>query len=119
MPWTIERKHDHVAVVMMNTNKVNAQNPAFFDDLHAAFDRLETEFDDCAVVLAGVGKVFSAGLDLDHHFAMYARRNPKEIDDWFAAYRATNLAPVHLSPARRGGDQRPCLCGRLHHGDRL
>jgi hypothetical protein len=22
MPWTIERKHDHVAVVTMNTNKV-------------------------------------------------------------------------------------------------
>jgi enoyl-CoA hydratase len=29
MSWTIERKHDHVAVVTMNTNKVNAQNPAF------------------------------------------------------------------------------------------
>ena len=29
MPWTIERKHPHVAVVTMNTNKVNAQNPAF------------------------------------------------------------------------------------------
>jgi hypothetical protein len=42
-PWTIERKHDHVAVVTMNTNKVNAQNPAFFGDLHAAFDRLEAE----------------------------------------------------------------------------
>ena len=27
MPWTIERKHDHVVVVTMNTNKVNAQNP--------------------------------------------------------------------------------------------
>lgn len=91
MPWTIERKHDHVAVVTMNTNKVNAQNPAFFADLHAAFDRLETEFDECAVVLTGTGKVFSAGLDLDHHFAMYARRNLKEIDDWFASYRATNI----------------------------
>jgi hypothetical protein len=43
MPWTIERKHDHVAVVTMNTNKVNAQNPVFFADLHAAFDRLEAE----------------------------------------------------------------------------
>jgi enoyl-CoA hydratase len=50
MPWTIERKHDHVAVVTMNTNKVNAQNPVFFADLQAAFDRLEAEFDDCAVV---------------------------------------------------------------------
>jgi enoyl-CoA hydratase len=91
MPWTIERKHDHVAVVTMSTNKVNAQNPAFFDAFHVAFDRLEAEFDDCAVVLTGTGKVFSAGLDLDHHFAMFARRDLKEIDKWFAAYRATNL----------------------------
>ena len=28
MPWTIERQHPHVAVVTMNTNKVNAQNPS-------------------------------------------------------------------------------------------
>jgi enoyl-CoA hydratase len=91
MGWTIERKHDHVVVVTMNTNKVNAQNPAFFDDLHAAFDRLGSEFDECAVVLTGTGRVFSAGLDLDHHFAMFARRDLREIDNWFAAYRATNL----------------------------
>lgn len=91
MPWTIDRKHDHVAVVTMNTNKVNAQNPAFFDDLHAAFDRLEAEFSDCAVVLTGTGAVFSAGLDLDHHFPLFARRSLREIDAWFDAYRATNL----------------------------
>jgi enoyl-CoA hydratase len=91
MPWTIERKHDHVAVVTMNTNNVNAQNPAFFGDLHAAFDRLEAEFSDCAVVLTGTGAVFSAGLDFDHHFPLFARRSLKEIDEWFDAYRATNL----------------------------
>src|SRR3984893_3057588 len=91
MPWTIQRKHDHVAVVTMNTNKVNAQNPAFFGDLHAAFDRLEAEFSDCAVTLTGTGAVFSAGLDFDHHFPLFARRSLKEIDAWFDAYRATNL----------------------------
>ena len=91
MPWTIERKHDHVAVVTMNTNKVNAQNPAFFGDLHAAFDRLEAEFSDCAVVLTGTGTVFSAGLDFECHFPLFARRSLKEIDAWFDAYRATNL----------------------------
>jgi enoyl-CoA hydratase len=75
----------------MNTNKVNAQNPAFFGDLHAAFDRLEAEFSDCAVALTGTGAVFSAGLDFDHHFPLFARRSLKEIDAWFDAYRATNL----------------------------
>jgi enoyl-CoA hydratase len=91
MPWTIERKHDHVALVTMNTNKVNAQNPAFFGDLHAAFDRLEAELSHCAVVLTGTGAVFSAGLDFDHHFPLFARRSLKEIDEWFDAYRSTNL----------------------------
>lgn len=91
MPWTIERKHDHVVVVTMNTNKVNAQNPAFFGDLHAAFDRLEAEFNDSAVVLTGTGSAFSAGLDFDHHFPLFARQSLKEIDAWFDAYRATNL----------------------------
>jgi enoyl-CoA hydratase len=43
MSWSIERRHDHVAVVTMNTNKVNVQNPAFFADLHAAFDRFDKE----------------------------------------------------------------------------
>jgi enoyl-CoA hydratase len=62
MPWNIERRHDHVAVVTMNTNKVNAQNPAFFADLHAAFDRLEAKFSDCAVVLTGTGAVFPRAL---------------------------------------------------------
>jgi enoyl-CoA hydratase len=56
MPWNIERRHHHVAAVLtMNTNKVNAQNPAFFADLHTAFDRLDKEFSDCAVVLTGTG----------------------------------------------------------------
>jgi len=91
MPWTIERQHPHVAVVTMNTNKVNAQNPAFFADLHAAFDCLEAEFSDCAAVLTGSGAVFTAGLDFDHHFPLFAQRSLKEIDAWFDAYRATNL----------------------------
>jgi enoyl-CoA hydratase len=91
MPWTIERKHDHVAVVTMNTNKVNAQNPAFFGDLHAAFDRVEADFNGCAAVLTGTGAAFSVGLDFDHHFPLFARQSLSEIDGWFDAYRATNL----------------------------
>jgi hypothetical protein len=35
MSWTIERR-GRVAVVTMTTNPVNAQNRAFFADLHEA-----------------------------------------------------------------------------------
>lgn len=91
MAWLIERRAEHVALVTMMTNKVNAQNPAFFADLHHAFDRLESEFPDCAVVLTGAGPVFSAGLDLDYHLPLFARRSIREVNAWFEAYRATNL----------------------------
>ena len=42
MSWTIERR-GRVAVVTMTTNPVNAQNRAFFADLHEAFDGLERD----------------------------------------------------------------------------
>jgi hypothetical protein len=42
MSWTIEPR-GRVAVVTMTTNPVNAQNQAFFGDLHDAFDRLERD----------------------------------------------------------------------------
>jgi enoyl-CoA hydratase len=54
MSWQIERD-GRVAVVTMNTNKVNAQNQEFFADLHEAFDTLEREHADSPVVLTGQG----------------------------------------------------------------
>jgi enoyl-CoA hydratase len=54
MSWTIERR-GRVAVVTMRTNPVNAQNRAFFADLHDAFDRLERDHADSPVVLTGTG----------------------------------------------------------------
>ena len=47
--WTIERR-GRVAVVTMTTNPVNAQNRAFFADLHEAFDRLERDHAESPVV---------------------------------------------------------------------
>jgi enoyl-CoA hydratase len=87
--WTIER-HGRVAVVTMNTNAVNAQNQAFFADLHDTFDRLESQHSDSPVVLTGQGGRFSAGLDLGEHFPLFAGP-PEGVTAWFAGYRATNV----------------------------
>lgn len=50
MSWIIEQR-GRVAVVTMTTNPVNAQNRAFFADLHDAFDRLELDHPQSPVVL--------------------------------------------------------------------
>jgi len=89
MSWTIERQ-GRVAVVTMNTNPVNAQNRAFFADLHEAFDRLERDHPDSPVVLTGTGTRFSAGLDLGEHFPLFAG-DPAAVASWFRDYRETNM----------------------------
>jgi enoyl-CoA hydratase len=89
MSWTIERR-GRTAVVTMTTNAVNAQNQAFFADLYDAFDRLERDHPDSPVVLTGNGRRFSAGLDLDEHFRLFAG-DPAAVGAWFAGYRETNM----------------------------
>ena len=89
MTWTIERR-GRVAVVTMTTNPINAQNRAFFADLHEAFDRLERDHVDSPVVLTGTGTRFSAGLDLGEHFRLFAG-DPAAVASWFCDYRATNM----------------------------
>jgi enoyl-CoA hydratase len=89
LSWTIERR-GRVAVVTMTTNPVNAQNRAFFADLHEAFDRLEHDHADCPVVLTGTGTRFSAGLDLGEHFPLFAG-DSSAVASWFGDYRATNM----------------------------
>jgi enoyl-CoA hydratase len=89
MSWNIDTR-GRVAIVTMNTNKVNAQNRAFFADLHEAFDRLEQHHPNSPVVLTGEGTRFSAGLDLDEHFRLFAG-DTDAVASWFQDYRATNM----------------------------
>ena len=72
MAWQIEVV-DECAVVRMNTNEVNVQNEQFFADSHAAFDRLEQEFNELPVVLTGHGDAFSAGIDFQYSFDIFGK----------------------------------------------
>jgi enoyl-CoA hydratase len=91
MSWPIERMHDHVAVVRMSSHRANVQNELFFADLDRAFDTLERDYDDCAVLLTSAGVCFSAGLDFESVFALFATGNRAALSAWFERYRATNL----------------------------
>lgn len=56
---------DHVADVRLNrADKMNALDPAMFDAIIAAIDRLGSEPGVRAVVLSGEGRSFCAGLDM-------------------------------------------------------
>jgi enoyl-CoA hydratase len=90
MSWDIRIVGD-VAVVTMNSNKVNAQNDAFFADLHEAFDRLDREPPGAGVVLTAEGSTFSAGIDLKFNLPLFASLNREAVRAWFARYRATNI----------------------------
>lgn len=90
MSWGIERDGNVVIVEMAGT-KANVQNDVFFENLHAAFDRLERDFADCAVVLTARGSCFSAGLDFDSVFPIFASGDTVAMADWLRRYQATNL----------------------------
>jgi enoyl-CoA hydratase len=90
MSWDIRIVGD-VAVVTMNSNKVNAQNDAFFADLHEAFDRLDREPPGAGVVLTAEGSTFSAGIDLKFALPLFASRDLEAVRAFFARYRATNI----------------------------
>jgi enoyl-CoA hydratase/carnithine racemase len=90
MSWELERADD-VVIVRMTGTKANVQNEVFFKDLHAAFDRLESEFTDCAVVLTSADACFSAGIDFESAFAILASSDHAMMADWIRRYQATNL----------------------------
>jgi enoyl-CoA hydratase/carnithine racemase len=98
MGWAIEPR-DGAIVITMNSNPVNKMNPEFFDDLHAAFDRVDREQPRCPIVLTGQGTTFSAGLDFDHAFPLFARNDASAILRWFARFR-DSIVRVFSSPQR-------------------
>jgi enoyl-CoA hydratase/carnithine racemase len=71
-------------------------NPGFFTDLHEAFDRLERESPTAPVVLTGTGCVFSAGLDFEYCFPLFARRDQNEVNRWFRELRRMFLRVYQL-----------------------
>ena len=86
MSWDVDA-HDGAVVVAMNSNPVNKMNHAFFDDLHEALDCIDRSYPGQPLVLTARGQTFSAGLDLDQAFALFARKDPDAVLKWFGLFR--------------------------------
>jgi enoyl-CoA hydratase/carnithine racemase len=99
MPSAHIEARGSIAVVRLQSNRVNKMNPAFFDDVHEAFDRLDRDHPRAPVVLTAEGSTFSAGLDFEDVFPRFARGDAAEITAWFERFRAT-LLRVFESPRR-------------------
>jgi enoyl-CoA hydratase len=88
--WEIQETKG-VAVVYMNSNSVNRQNPAFFADLANALDRLEASFADLPVVLTSKERIFSAGFDFDYWFPLIARGDVDTVQHSYTEFKKINL----------------------------
>jgi enoyl-CoA hydratase len=86
MSWDIHAE-DGAVIVAMNSNPVNKMNPAFFDDLHEALDRIDRSHPGKPLVVTAQGQTFSAGLDLDHAFSLFRSDDPDAILKWFERFR--------------------------------
>jgi enoyl-CoA hydratase len=94
MRWTISEVNG-VALVLMQSNKINKQNDEFFADLHTAFDVVERDLPARPVVLTGQGSVFSAGLDFEYTFPIFARQDEAEIGAWYRRFSDAILRVFH------------------------
>ena len=90
MAWEIEETNG-VALVYMNSNSVNRQNPAFFADLANALDRLEASFGGLPVVLTSKERIFSAGFDFDYWFPLIARGDVATAQRSYTEFKEINL----------------------------
>jgi len=90
MGWSIERVDD-VAIVTMAAEATEKEEWVFFRELAEACDRLEDEFQSCALVLTGEGDAFEGGLALEQMLPLFARGDCDEIRGWFARYSSTLL----------------------------
>jgi enoyl-CoA hydratase/carnithine racemase len=88
---TIALGDDGVADVRLNrADKMNALDPAMFDGIIDAIDRLNGEKGLRAVVLSGEGKAFCAGLDM-MSFAGMAQESKGQPEDGDGKPKSSNL----------------------------
>lgn len=86
MPWKIKLDGDDVVIVEMDSNPINKMNAGFFSDLQTTFDTLDKDFPAMPLVITGNQKMFSAGLDIEFCFDIFASQNHAKIRKWFTEF---------------------------------
>ncbi len=90
LSWKIEKTGNSV-IVYMNSNPMNLMNEKFFNDLQNTFDIIQNDYPENPVVLASSERVFSAGLDIKHHFSFFKTADRERIKQWYKQFVASLL----------------------------
>ncbi len=95
MPLVTTELHDKVAVVTLNDpDKRNALNEEMVGDLQVAFDWLERDETNCAVVIVtGAAPAFCAGANLGN-LAVATQTSLREIYEGFLRVKASRLPTI-------------------------
>ena len=86
MSWKIEIIQN-VAVVSMNSNKMNLMNQQFFNDLNDTLDDVENNFKNMPLLLTSSVDAFSAGLDITEIIPLFNKNNTEDILNWYKRFR--------------------------------
>ncbi|OFE11329.1 hypothetical protein PHACT_12260 [Pseudohongiella acticola] len=96
-PLEISRPHDGVTVIWLNRpKKHNAMTQALIADLHDALTTLAKDDNTRVVILAGHGKSFCSGADLNYMKSMVDFSHEENVDD--ACRFAAMLQALHQFP---------------------
>src|SRR5262245_30582416 len=92
MPWTFQILDEDVVLVRMNTSAMNTHSLDFIADLSHATGTIEREHPRARVLLASEGRCFSAGLDFDTVFGLFASRDVERVSDFCRKYISAILS---------------------------
>lgn len=112
MNWLIEEE-EGIIILKMSSNKLNLMNDSFFTDLNNAFDTLENEFPDQPVILTSVGNVFSAGVDLNHCYAVFSNSDKDEVLTWYNQFKDSILRVFNFKMPLIGAINGHAIAGGL------
>jgi enoyl-CoA hydratase len=98
VPLTMERRGPVAVAFLDRPDQLNALNSAVIEALDALLDALECDPDVAAIVIAGRGRAFCAGADIDELRALEGRRGfaafVQRITDTYARLQALSIPSI-------------------------
>lgn len=106
-----EKKDGIMTIYLNRPEKRNALNPEIMIDLENSFSIASVDPEVKVIILAGKGKVFSAGIDLFEFPSMFIENINEKGTSWFRNY----LTDLHYSLNKIESLEKPVICAIHGH----